>query len=72
MDPYSRAMTTPLNPDRMSPSERLLELGRILAAGLIRMKAAKSSALSAERGKSYVDFPAVKSGHATWNSGGTT
>ncbi len=70
MDPYSRAMTTPLNPDRISPSERLHELGRILATGLIRMTTNKSSILSAELGESYVDFPAPKSGHVTRNSGG--
>ena len=32
-------MNNPLHPDRMSPAERLAELGRILAAGLIRLKA---------------------------------
>jgi len=65
-------MGTPLHPGLMSPAERLAELGRILAAGLIRLKANKSSALSADRGESSVDFPAPKSGHATRNSGGMT
>ena len=46
----------PLHPDRMSPAERRAELCRILAAGLIRMMAAKSSSLSADRGESSVDF----------------
>lgn len=61
-----------LNPARMSPAERLAELGRILAAGLIRMKAAKSSGLSADEGESSVDYAAPKTGHATRNSRSTT
>ena len=32
-------MSNALDPNRMTPAERLAELGRILAAGLIRMKA---------------------------------
>jgi hypothetical protein len=59
-----------LDPSQMAPAERFTELGRILAAGLIRMKSNKSSALSADREESSVDFPAPKSGHATCNSGG--
>ena len=54
--PYYRDMRNPLAPEHMSDSERLAELGRILAAGLIRMRARKSSALSADRGESSVDF----------------
>jgi hypothetical protein len=61
-----------LDPNRMTPTERLAELGRVLAAGLIRMKARQSSALSADRGESSVDFSPPKSGHATRNSGGMT
>jgi hypothetical protein len=61
-----------LHPKRMTPAERLTELGRILAAGLIRMKAHKSSPLSADRGESTVDMSRPKSGHATRNSGGMT
>jgi hypothetical protein len=55
----------PLHPDRTSPAERRAELCRILAAGLIRMMAAKSSFLSANLGESSVDFPPHQSGHAT-------
>lgn len=62
----------PLDPNRMSPAERLAELGRILAAGLIRMKARQSSPLSSDRGESSVDLCQPKSGHATRNSGGMT
>ena len=61
-----------LKPDRMTQAERLAELGRIFAAGLIRMKAAKSSPLSANSGESSVDYAAPKSGHANGNSRSTT
>ena len=59
-----------VNPDRLTPAERLAELGRILAAGLIRMKARQSSPLSADRGESTVDLSGAKSGHETRNSAG--
>ena len=52
----------PLCPERMSAEARLAELGRILAAGVIRLKAAKSSSLSAVGGDSFVDFSPRKSG----------
>jgi hypothetical protein len=63
--PYYRGMSNPLHPTRMTPAERLAELGRILAAGLIRMKARQSSGLSADCGESSVDLLRLKSGHAT-------
>jgi hypothetical protein len=47
----------------MSPDARLAEIGRILAAGLIRMKGAKSSGLSVKSGDSSLDSPVNKSGH---------
>jgi len=53
-----------LHPDKMSPDARLAEIGRILAAGLIRMKGAKSSSLSAKHGDSSLDLPVRASGHA--------
>lgn len=65
-------MSNSLDPARMSPAERLTKLGRILATGLIRMKAGKSSPLSADSGESSVDYAAPKSGHATANSRSTT
>ena len=70
--PLSDPMSGPntLHPDRMVPEARLAELGRILAAGLIRMKARKSSPLSADRGEGSVDLSGPKSGHATRNSAG--
>jgi len=46
----------------MSADARLAEIGRILAAGVVRLKAAQSSNLSDECGDSFVDFPSRKSG----------
>jgi hypothetical protein len=53
-----------LNPAQISPSERITELAEILARGLIRLRAAKSSPLSADDGESSLDFPPDQSGHA--------
>ena len=64
------ALANSLDPNRMTPAERLTELGRILAAGLIRMRAGKSSPLSADRAETFVDLSGPKSGHATRNSAG--
>ena len=52
----------PLCPDRMSADARFAEIGRILAAGVVRLNAAKLSALSAENRDSFVDFSPRKSG----------
>ena len=52
----------PLCPERMSADARLKEIGRILAAGVIRLNAGQSSDLSAERGDSFVDSSPRKSG----------
>ena len=52
----------PLCPDRMSADARLSEIGRILAAGVVRLNAAQSSGLSAENGDSFMDFSPQKSG----------
>jgi hypothetical protein len=65
-------MANAIDPKLMSDTERLTGLGRILAAGLIRMKAKKSSCLSADFGESSVDLRSQKSGHATRNSGDMT
>jgi hypothetical protein len=46
----------------MSSGARLAEIGRILAAGVMRLNAAQSSGLSAETGDSFVDFSLRKSG----------
>lgn len=52
----------PLCPDKMSARARLEEIGRILAAGVIRLNAEQSSSLSADIGDSFVDFSPRKSG----------
>ena len=52
----------PLCADKMSARARFEELGRILAAGVIRLNAEQSSDLSAEGGDSFVDFSPRKSG----------
>jgi hypothetical protein len=46
----------------MSADARLAEIGRILAAGVVRLNAAQSSDLSDECGDSFVDFSPRKSG----------
>ncbi len=65
-------MRNSLSTSHMSDAERMTELGRLLAAGLIRMKASKSSPLSADRGESSVDLSPPQSGHATRNARGMT
>ena len=55
---------SPLHPDDMTGTERLAELGQILAAGLMRLQARQSSQLSADCGDSSVDFLPDQSGHA--------
>ena len=40
----------------------LVEIGRILAAGVVRLNAKKSSNLSVQNGDSFVDFSPRKSG----------
>ena len=57
-------MSTPLRPDLMTPAERLDEVAEILAAGLLRLKANKSSGLSAYGGESSLDWTAHETGHA--------
>ena len=58
-------MANPLRPELMTSEERITELCALLAAGLIRMNARKSSSLSADCGESYLHFPPDQSGHAT-------
>ena len=48
----------PLNPDRMSAKERLAEVTRILALGLIRLRARQSSQLSASTRRKLPTLPA--------------
>ena len=58
-----------LSPDRMTAAERLGELARILALGLIRLRARQSTELSAGRRDSSVDFLADRRGHADRHDG---
>ena len=60
LDPVSGPNSIP--PDRMTPEARLAEIGRILAAGVLRRIAMKSTALSPGNGDSFVDFSPRKSG----------
>lgn len=55
----------PLHPNLMTAAERHGELCRLLALGVIRMKAPKSTSLSADSGESSLHFTADQSGHAT-------
>jgi hypothetical protein len=48
----------------MTADEHLAELGELLARGLMRLDARKSSSLSADCGDSFVDFVPDQSGHA--------
>ena len=54
----------PLNPDRMSAKERLAEVTRILALGLIRHRGRQSTQVSELAGESSLHFAAEQSGHA--------
>ena len=56
------AMTGYQDPQRNSDTW-IEEVGEILAAGLMRVVAPKSSQTSAERGESSLDFSPAESGH---------
>ena len=55
----------PLHPRHMTAAERLDEIADILAAGLIRLSARKSSGLSAHHGESSLDFSPDQRGHVS-------
>jgi hypothetical protein len=48
--------------DQMTSTERIAEIASILALGLMRLRARKSSALSCRSGESSLDFTPGKSG----------
>lgn len=50
--------------DRGDARERIAEIGELLALGLVRLLAPKSSPLSAATGDSFVDCLPTPSGHA--------
>ena len=53
-----------LSPNRMSAAERLDEIGELLAVALMRLRARKSSHLSAEGGESSLAMSADPRTHA--------
>ncbi|MBF0354926.1 MAG: hypothetical protein HQL43_06805 [Alphaproteobacteria bacterium] len=57
-------MTNALAPSRMTAAERLDEVAEILAVGVMRLAALKSSAISAHTRESFLDLPPNRSGHA--------
>ncbi|SDB20305.1 hypothetical protein [Bauldia litoralis] len=50
--------------DRSSAAERIAEIGELLALGLVRLHARKSSSLFSDGGEGLVDCLATRSGHA--------
>ncbi len=57
-------MTNALSPNRMTAAERLDEVAEILATGVMRLVARKSSTKQAGSGESSLDFVPSQSGHA--------
>ena len=55
-------MHNALDPNLMTPAERLAEVGEILAAGLLRLRAREREA--GDHGDVSLDFPASRSVHA--------
>ena len=59
-------MTSAVHPQRLTANERLDEVGRILAAGILRVRAkhmeSKAISMGGER-ESSLDFTAKQSGH---------
>jgi hypothetical protein len=53
-----------LSPDRMSAAERLDEIGDLLAAALMRLRARKSSPISADGGESSLAMSPDQRMHA--------
>ena len=49
--------------DGITPAERLDEIAEILAAGLMRLRARKSSSLSGDPGEIRLDFSPDQRGH---------
>lgn len=60
----SAAGPNALDPARMTSVERFAEIGRILALGLERLHAGKSTALFADGGDSCLDFSPHPRRHA--------
>jgi hypothetical protein len=58
-----------IDPGSLSAHERIAEIADILAGGLIRLDARKSSETVASGGDSFVDFSPAESGHAPKGEG---
>ena len=56
-------MSNALHPDRMTTAERLAEIGEILAAGLIRLRARQRESEARRSGDRSVDFTGDQSVH---------
>jgi hypothetical protein len=52
-----------LNPNAMTAAERIREIGEILAAGILRLKARESAGNVVDRRETSLDFPATRSVH---------
>ena len=52
-----------IKPDRISAEERVAAVADILATGLIRLRARKSSGRSVDHGDCCLDFPDLQSRH---------
>ena len=59
------AGANPLPPDLMTAGQRLDELARILAVGLLRLRRRESQKHSSHLEKNSLDFPPGRSVHAT-------
>jgi len=57
-------MHNAIDPRHLSAAERLDEIADILAAGLMRLRARKSSQISPDLGESSLDFSPDQRGHA--------
>ena len=62
---YCRAGGNPLPPHLMTPEERLDEVARILAAGLVRLRQKGSRSEPSHLEKNSLDFSPARSVHAT-------
>ena len=60
---HCKTLHNALDPNLMTPAERLAEIGEILAAGLIRLRARQRETLVRRSGESSFDFPAHQSVH---------
>jgi hypothetical protein len=58
-------MNSAIKPDSLSSNERLVEIAEILAAGLLRALARKSSPKSADIGESSLHILVDQSAHPT-------